>query len=603
VPVGFHSLTHEHLNVVNPFEVVGAQTRTSATLLATIAAIVADANPNRGILLPPGVWSITQDVDFPAHIPVRLADQAILDIATGVRVTVRRGWEGPPTQVVTGNGTLVFADHTTTIIPEWFGLVADNATDSQPGMRRLERSLNASPGVTVRFANGTYLMVPDSNFWMLQITQPGITLDCENSHRTAFKMGGPSTFVGQAKAFIQVTAASVTIRNCTFDYNAHRWLTGEALQPYWGIMGEVDSDHLVVENNRFLNNPGTQNIVASGRHAIIRHNQLLNGGRDIVGGNPANPDFTAIYVQGTHAIITDNLIEWDAALGATSGARSGIELHSDAAGLNAGSIIRGNTFVRASLGIRLECDTAGAQLLDTVVAHNVIEAAQIGIFLSSAPGVTTGQCDVRKLDVHDNHVRIRESSVLSPATTGIIGIGASPFSGSNRVVIFHAKIHHNTVELATPAKAYTDNELGIWLGSLYESEVSDNVLVNGTVLRLSSSLFGVREVNVRHNIFTNVVTDFSTAHGLLWLDFTGARVATQGLLVQGNVFTRDPASSAVPNTHAIQIDGTVAAGHGIAFDANYIRNIGAQFIGTLGSTNVFSNTLPFRQRARRGEGR
>lgn len=39
------------------------------------------------------------------------------------------------------------------------------------------------------------------------------------------------------------------------------------------------------------------------------------------------------------------------------------------------------------------------------------------------------------------------------------------------------------------------------------------------------------------------------------------------------------------------------------FDANYIRNIGAQFIGTLGSTNVFSNTLPFRQRARRGEGR
>ena len=123
-------------------------------------------------------------------------------------------------------------------------------------------------------------------------------------------------------------------------------------------------------------------------------------------------------------------------------------------------------------------------------------------------------------------------------------------------------------------------------GSVLHTEISDNVLANGTVARISSGLFGVREVNVRRNVFTNFVNDFSSPHGLLWLDLTGVGGA-QGVLVQGNVFTRDPESPSVPNTHAVQLDGEVGAN--VVFDMNYIRNMNDQFIGTLGSQNLHHN--------------
>lgn len=584
-----HSLMREDANFVHVAE-DGYGTALSDTSLQ--AAVTAIGSAAKTILLTPGVWSITSDLTIPENITLQAPPGTTIAVGIGRTLTISGPVQFPVQHIFTAAGQVVWKPGTE-VYPQWWGAKGDDSTDGHLAFRRALSSLAASGGGVLRVPMGKYVLVPDLLFYVGSLTT-GTRIECDPSRTSILKLGGPTELDGQARAFFQINNADdVTVRNCVFDYNGHQWKAGEALQLYWAINVEGTSQRVTIEHNEFRNNPGTQSVVlgGSGIGHVVRGNRFLNGGKDTTAGNPNNPDFTALYVQTPQALVEENFFEWDAALGDTTGARSAVEIHTHTSGVNSGTIVRGNHFIRASLGVRLECDGVGHQMTDTIVSHNVIDGAQIGIFLSSAPGVTAGQCDFRKLNIHDNQVNIKESSQLGPNITGIVGIGTSLFGGSNRPVVFASKVHHNTVELAQPHKAYTDNEIGIWFGSIYDSEISDNILVNGTVLRLSSSLFGVRGVQVRHNSFTNVVTDFASDHALMWLDFTGASVSTQGVWVDGNVFTRNPDSAPLANTFAFQVDGD--PGHNVFFTNNLIRNIDEQFIGTLGSMNVFNNTRAF----------
>lgn len=561
-----------------------AEPLNDSTLGARLAFI---GSTPRTLLVNAGVWTIANNLTIPAHVQVQLAVGASFSINTGRTLTIEDpSFRPPATQIFTGVGT-VSLPNVREVFPEWWGAKGDGVTDGLLAFRRALTTLSLSGGGTLSVSDGTYLLVPDASFYIGSLAT-GATIDCRPGQTSVLKLGGPAELDGQARAYFQVANANdVTIRNCVFDYSGHTWKTGEPLQLYHAINVEGTSSHTVIENNTFVNNPGTQSVVVGGSGVghVVRGNYFRNGCRDIPGGNPNCVDHTQLYVWAPQSFIEGNRFEWDAALGDPTWARSAVEIHSGG-GLNLGTIVQGNQFTLTSLAIRLECDANDHQIHDSVVAHNVISQAQIGIIISSASAVTT-MCSLRKLDIHDNQISVAGSENLSIGVTGVYGIG-NPGVGTNRAVVYNSKIHHNTIEVANAADAYNLGNVGMWWGSLFDSTIEHNIFANGSVGRFSAGLFGMRQVAISRNLFTNVVTDFTADHGLLWLDFAGATVAAQGIVVQGNVFTRDPEAAALVNTHAFQVDGST--GTNVVFDMNHIRNIEDQFIGTLGSQNLLSQT-------------
>src|SRR5919108_2631030 len=178
-----------------------------------------------------------------------------------------------------------------------FGALGDNRADDGPSLRSAVASLAKAGGGSLYIPEGNYILVPQTavSFYAASLTSNTV-IECQPGGRTVFKMGGASTLAGQGAGFFYISGGSnVAIRHCVFDYNGHRWKAGERLQLYYAVNVDGAASGVLIENNTFLNNPGTNTVVVggSGSNHVVRGNHFVNGGKDIPGRSPHTIDHTA----------------------------------------------------------------------------------------------------------------------------------------------------------------------------------------------------------------------------------------------------------------------------------------------------------------------
>jgi hypothetical protein len=455
-----------------------------------------------------------------------------------------------------------------------FGALGDNSSDDGPALRSAAASLTKAGGGILDVPEGSYILVPQTalSFYAATLTSNTV-IECQPGGRTVFKMGGASTLTGQGAGFFHISGASnVAIHHCVFDYNGHRWKAGEPLQSYYAINVDEASSAVVIENNIFLNNPGTNTVVVggSGSSHVVRSNHFVNGGKDIPGGNPYAVDHTAIYAAARGVTVEDNVIEWDAALGNATGARSGIEIHAS------GASVRNNRITRSTLGIRVEVDTNGAQVTEVDVLNNRCTACMAGIWLSAASGVTT-QGEFGQLKIEGNHLTVQTSPALPGNPAQGIGMARDNATGKTRAVLHNSSVSYNVLESASPTMP---GNMGLILSSLHHVQITGNYFVNGTRAKIQGSSEGISSLRIAQNVFTSARNTASPL-GLLWFDFSPVGRPTvyphaQKIVVERNAFSRGSNSPAAPNVRAFQLDWDRLHSkvEELRFNDNSIANIG-----------------------------
>jgi hypothetical protein len=128
---------------------------TGSDMGAQIVAAAADCSNNCSVAVPTGAYPVSTTVTLPAA-DIHFAQGAMLKPASGVTVTFTRGPVAGRYQICdeSAGGTCTFSGPTDLIYPEWFGAVADGATDSGPAF---QEAMNAAAGVcgTISIAANT----------------------------------------------------------------------------------------------------------------------------------------------------------------------------------------------------------------------------------------------------------------------------------------------------------------------------------------------------------------------------------------------------------------------------------------------------------------
>lgn len=130
------------------------------TLGLAIAAIGAN---NRTLVIPPGVWSIANDLTIPTNIGLRVEMGGILQIATGKTLIINGPFEAGLYQMFSGDGSVKFEGRLTKeVYPQWFGAKGDGVTDDTIPFQKLGAS--AYSGATIKIPNtGNPYLITDFN--------------------------------------------------------------------------------------------------------------------------------------------------------------------------------------------------------------------------------------------------------------------------------------------------------------------------------------------------------------------------------------------------------------------------------------------------------
>ena len=129
-------------------------TYTDATLNKALSGIGTNACT---IVLQPGTWTLSNDVTIPANVSLRMPKGAICAVATGKTLTINGPFQSAHYQVFSGAGTVVFGVQAVRdILPEWWGAVADGATDCGPAIGKAIVAANTMGGCNIRLGSGTY---------------------------------------------------------------------------------------------------------------------------------------------------------------------------------------------------------------------------------------------------------------------------------------------------------------------------------------------------------------------------------------------------------------------------------------------------------------
>jgi hypothetical protein len=367
------TLNRDHVGYVNPLE-YGASCN-STTLGATLSVIgsttsilMLTATDRAG---SPATWSLTSNVTIPANVTLLVAGGAMLSIATGVTVTSYATIQAPRVQWITlvGTGALVLAG-TPEVLPEWFGALADNSTNSTTGLRAAIASLVS--GASLVCSPGTYLV--DSP---LYCTTSGVTIT--GSGAGAIIKASNSATIAHGVLTIGYTGAAtvavsdIEVTRLTLDANSK----GRAIFCISTTRGRF-------HHNTFKNGYAGVTYFSVITDCEISHNYITGGGAGTQYGDGIYTEF-ASEVQ-----ILYNRIH--------SFRRIGIVVEGDGTTKSTNPLIQGNTITHAvtstspeyNAGIWIE-NTNGARILGNLVKdlYNSPIAAVAGIVIS----VGTNQTD------------------------------------------------------------------------------------------------------------------------------------------------------------------------------------------------------------------
>lgn len=162
--VRFQAVNREDLGLVNTLA-SSSDAKTSTTLNSRLTSIGSTVT---GLLIPPGTWSITGAVMFPANVTPVFAPGAVLNCASAQTVTFNGPLQAGLHQLFSGSCTVVFGSAVPTRHPHWWGALCNGSTNDTTAFAA---AFAASGNGTLRLPAGTCLVNPG-------LTVPdGATLD------------------------------------------------------------------------------------------------------------------------------------------------------------------------------------------------------------------------------------------------------------------------------------------------------------------------------------------------------------------------------------------------------------------------------------------
>lgn len=127
------SISQEDLNICNPYRV--GTTKTSATLAAAITSTATGTRPDctgkKYLLIPPGTWVISSNLEIPQRMTLYPVAGAILQINSGVTFTFHNMRTDGDYPVFVNSGTIV-ASPSVKINPVWWTNGGDGISQSTP---------------------------------------------------------------------------------------------------------------------------------------------------------------------------------------------------------------------------------------------------------------------------------------------------------------------------------------------------------------------------------------------------------------------------------------------------------------------------------------
>lgn len=172
-----------------------------------------------GLVLAPGTWSITESITIGSNFELIIPRGAVLDISSGVTLTLNCTMSAGVHQIFSGSGTVSGSLVVNRVYPEWFGAARDGSTDDATAINSAVTLANGITG-ELYFSGGTYLIkssiTVQSNVSFVGIGPQSIVKVGDNADTQAFY-----SFAG---------VSDVSFRNFKIDGNKANQTTGDAIR-------------------------------------------------------------------------------------------------------------------------------------------------------------------------------------------------------------------------------------------------------------------------------------------------------------------------------------------------------------------------------------
>lgn len=250
-----------------------------ATLQAAIDYI---DTAEKKLIVTAGEWTIDDNITFPSNIVVEFEKGAILNVDTGITVTINGGIETPLSQIFDGDGDVVFGNKVTDVFAEWWGVSVGGADNDSRFLKMAENSV----GKILNFQNGIY------------------SLTSEIGDSTTIFGDGKIHWKGGSNTTIQYNSESITHHMIGFDSNENNVM-----------LENIDFDgnyncHIAIEiHNQCTSMANAVNFKASN----CRFQKAYRASTDFIGGD------CIMLRGGFKEVIFEKCIINDAKMAASAG--------------------------------------------------------------------------------------------------------------------------------------------------------------------------------------------------------------------------------------------------------------------------------------------
>ena len=123
---------------------------------ADFASLLTPAVLEKGFLeLPKGLYTVKEAV-IPAGFTLQFAPGAVIEVAVNGTLVINGTIAAPAQKVIAGKGKIIGNPENDYILPEWFGAVGDDKTDSSWALQIAADLAGRSRGRMLRIGNGRY---------------------------------------------------------------------------------------------------------------------------------------------------------------------------------------------------------------------------------------------------------------------------------------------------------------------------------------------------------------------------------------------------------------------------------------------------------------
>jgi len=452
--------------------------------LADLLVKTVASSPRNEVIVPSGVWTVTEDLEVDRSVSLTLQSGALIQVQAGRTLKVNGPFAAPMNSIFGSDGKVVFSGEVPhKVFPAWWGARGDGRHDDTES---IQRAIDSLEGGEVYLGRGIYLVgsstkVPGVAFLTVKAN---ITLSGAGIGETVLKVrdnSGPYHYIitGQAK---WTDCSGFRLRDLIIDSNiANNQIADEKeIRYYFRVSVAIyKGSDIVIERVEFRNESSINTVSLNG--VEVRNVRVSDCLFNAIGDDPNHirHDHSSIYTHATHVVIQDN--EFRSALLNAPGGATAIETH------GSDTRVEGNKISGYQKGMNIT-GISFEESRNVIIKNNFIAYGNYGISLWSykydkhISGYGFGS-----VTIENNKIRLAQSSYPD----GIYSRGIYINPDSN-LPLRGLKINNNEIifDLESHPSGTTSDSFGVGYVSTLNSGLEDTEISNNKIINSPST--GIR---------------------------------------------------------------------------------------------------------------